>query len=126
MMSIRNIRKVNKLRNLAIAFIIIGFIAMYAGIYFRQYPIITIFCIIIGAILFIASALIYSMVGMLSFKSIPVICPSCGKRTNMYGKVDKCKYCHEALTLEKELEGKNYDERYNHNHSSNKGNTRSL
>lgn len=125
-MSIRNISKINKLRNLAIFLIIIGFIAMYAGIYFRQQPIITILCIMIGSVLFIASALIYSMVGMLSFKSIPVICPSCKKRTNMYGKVDLCKHCNEALTLERELEGKKYSEKYNYTTSTNNESSKNL
>jgi hypothetical protein len=50
---------------------------------------------------------------MLSTKTIQVKCPSCGKPTKMLGKVDMCMYCREPLTLDRKLEGKEFDESYN-------------
>jgi hypothetical protein len=113
-MGIRNSSRVNRVRNFAITFIISGFLIMYAGIFLRHHPIIMTICIIFGAILIAISTLIYSLIGMLAIKSIPVICPSCGKKTKMLGKVDLCTHCNEPLTIKQELEGMEYDEAYNY------------
>lgn len=125
-MGIRNASRVNRIRNLAITFIISGFIIMYAGIFLRQHIIIMTICIIFGAILIAISTLIYSLIGMLAIKSIPVVCPSCGNKTKMLGKVDLCTHCHEALTLEQGLEGVEYNEEYNYKKSSIPPDTKSL
>jgi Zinc-ribbon containing domain len=50
---------------------------------------------------------------MLSTKAVQVTCPSCGKTTKILGRVDMCMYCNEPLTLDPNLEGKDFDEKYN-------------
>ncbi|MCY8131626.1 YgzB family protein, partial [Bacillus spizizenii] len=42
-----------------------------------------------------------------------VICPACAKETKVLGRVDMCMHCREPLTLDKGLEGKEFDESYN-------------
>lgn len=109
-MAIRNSRRVSRIRNFAIALVMLGFIIMYAGIYFHEHKIIMIIGLLIGAVLFVVSTLIYSYIGMLAINQIRVTCPSCQKETRMLGKVDLCMHCNEALTLDKELSGKDYNE----------------
>ncbi len=46
-------------------------------------------------------------------KAVQVICPSCNKTTKMLGRVDICMFCNETLTLDKTLEGKEFNELYN-------------
>src|SRR5699024_12330421 len=48
-----------------------------------------------------------------STRAIPIICPECEKPTKMLGVVDACMHCKQPLTLEKTLEGKDFDEKYN-------------
>ncbi|MEC2076704.1 YgzB family protein [Metabacillus fastidiosus] len=105
--------KINKIRTFALSLIFIGFLIMYVGIFFRtNIWLMTIF-MILGLLSIIASTVVYFWIGMLSTKAVQVICPSCGKPTKMLGRVDMCMYCRESLTLDPELEGKEFDENYN-------------
>ncbi|MGG3891036.1 YgzB family protein [Metabacillus fastidiosus] len=105
--------KINKIRTFALSLIFIGFLIMYIGIFFRtNIWLMTIF-MILGLLSIIASTVVYFWIGMLSTKAIQVMCPSCGKPTKMLGRVDMCMYCRESLTLDPELEGKEFNENYN-------------
>ncbi|MEH7096064.1 YgzB family protein [Neobacillus vireti] len=106
--------KINKIRTFALSLIFIGFIVMYIGIYFRTSPIIMTIFMLLGLLFIIASTIVYFWIGMLSTKTIQVKCPSCGKPTKMLGRVDMCMHCREPLTLDQSLEGKQFDESYNH------------
>ncbi|MDQ1005029.1 hypothetical protein QFZ28_005569 [Neobacillus niacini] len=105
--------KINKIRSFALSLIFIGFIVMYGGIYFRNSPLIMTIFMLFGLLFIIASTVVYFWIGMLSTKTIQVKCPGCGKHTKMLGKVDMCMYCREPLTLDPNLEGKEFDESYN-------------
>lgn len=105
--------KINKIRTFALSLIFIGFIIMYAGIFFRQSPLIMTIFMLFGLLFIIASTVVYFWIGMLSTKTIQVTCPNCGKPTKMLGKVDMCMHCREPLTLDQNLEGKEFDETYN-------------
>ncbi|MCM3726414.1 zinc ribbon protein [Neobacillus bataviensis] len=106
--------KINKIRTFALSLIFIGFIVMYIGIYFRTSPVIMTIFMLLGLLFIIASTVVYFWIGMLSTKTIQVKCPSCGKPTKMLGRVDMCMHCREPLTLDPGLEGKQFDESYNH------------
>ncbi|WP_174269842.1 YgzB family protein [Bacillus methanolicus] len=105
--------KINKIRSFALSLIFIGFVVMYGGIYFRNHPLIMTIFMILGLFFIIASTIVYFWIGMLSTKAIQVVCPNCNKPTKMLGRVDMCMYCREPLTLDPELEGKEFDEKYN-------------
>lgn len=105
--------KINRIRSFALALIFIGFIVMYGGIYFRSHPIVMTILMMFGLLFIIASTIVYFWIGMLSTRTIVVVCPNCGKQTKMLGKVDMCMYCREPLTLDQSLEGKEFDESYN-------------
>ncbi|MCW1928458.1 YgzB family protein [Bhargavaea beijingensis] len=105
--------KINRIRSFALALIFIGFVVMYFGIFFKQHPIVMIIFMILGLLCIIASTVVYFWIGMLSTKAVQVVCPSCGKETKMLGRVDMCGHCREPLTLDPELEGKEFDESYN-------------
>ncbi|MCL6573474.1 MAG: YgzB family protein [Bacillus sp. (in: Bacteria)] len=105
--------KINKIRTFALSLIFIGFIVMYAGIFFRSSPLIMTIFMILGLLFIVASTIIYFWIGMLSTRSIQVKCPNCGKPTKMLGKVDMCMYCREPLTLDRKLEGQEFDESFN-------------
>jgi hypothetical protein len=105
--------KINKIRTFALSLIFIGFFVMYGGIYFHSHPIIMSLLMLFGFIFIIASTVVYFWIGMLSTKTIQVVCPSCGKPTKILGKVDMCMHCREPLTLDKNLVGKEFDEKYN-------------
>jgi hypothetical protein len=105
--------KINKIRSFALGLIFSGFIVMYIGIYFRTSPLIMTIFMILGLLFIIASTVVYFWIGMLSTKTIQVKCPSCGKPTKMLGRVDMCMHCREPLTLDQQLEGKDFDESYN-------------
>lgn len=105
--------KINKIRTFALSLIFIGFIVMYGGIYFRNSPLTMTIFMLIGLLFIIASTVVYFWIGMLSTKTIQVICPNCKKSTKMLGRVDMCMYCREPLTLDPNLEGKEFDESYN-------------
>ncbi|WP_100330448.1 YgzB family protein [Bacillus xiapuensis] len=105
--------KINRIRTFALSLIFIGFIIMYAGIFFRQSPLIMTLFMLLGLLSIIASTVVYFWIGMLSTKAVQVICPNCGKPTKMLGRVDMCMHCREPLTLDQSLEGKEFDEKYN-------------
>lgn len=105
--------KINKIRTFALSLIFIGFIVMYGGIFFRSSPVIMTLFMILGLLFIIASTVVYFWIGMLSTKTVQVICPNCEKITKILGRVDMCMYCNEPLTLDKELEGMEFDEKYN-------------
>lgn len=105
--------KINKIRTFALSLIFIGFIIMYFGIFFKESVLIMTIFMILGLLSIIASTIVYFWIGMLSTKAVQVICPACNKPTKMLGRVDMCMHCREPLTLDKELEGKEFDEKYN-------------
>lgn len=105
--------KINKIRTFALSLIFVGFIVMYGGIFFRNSPIIMTIFMILGLLFIVASTIVYFWIGMLSTRTIQVVCPSCQKPTKMLGRVDMCMYCRETLTLDPDLVGKEFDENYN-------------
>lgn len=111
--------KINKIRTFALSLIFIGFIVMYGGIYFHSNPLVMTIFMILGLLFIIASTVVYFWIGMLSTKTIQVVCPNCGKPTKMLGRVDMCMYCREPLTLDPQLEGKDFDEKYNKKSANN-------
>lgn len=110
--------KINKIRTFALSLIFVGFIVMYAGVFFRTSPIIMTIFMILGLIFIIFSTVVYFWIGMLSTKAIQVVCPNCNKPTKMLGRVDMCMHCREPLTLDPNLEGKDFDESYNKRNAS--------
>ncbi len=105
--------KINKIRTFALSLIFVGMLIMYGGVYFRSNVIVASICMIVGAIAIIASIVVYFWIGMLSTNAIQVTCPNCSKTTKILGRVDVCMFCREPLTLDKKLEGKEFDEHYN-------------
>ncbi|MGM9925799.1 MAG: YgzB family protein [Bacillus sp. (in: firmicutes)] len=105
--------KINKIRTFALSLIFIGFIIMYGGIFFRESPVVMTIFMLLGLLCIIASTVVYFWIGMLSTKTIQVVCPNCKKATKVLGRVDMCMYCNEPLTLDKNLEGKEFNESYN-------------
>ncbi|MCU9614656.1 YgzB family protein [Caldibacillus lycopersici] len=105
--------KINRIRTFALSLVFIGFIIMYIGLFFRNHPIFMAIFMVLGFLSIIASTVVYFLIGMLSTRAVQVVCPSCNKVTKILGKVDMCMYCREPLTLDKELEGKEFDESYN-------------
>ena len=105
--------KINKIRTFALALIFVGFLVMYLGIFFRNSPLLMTIFMLLGTVFIIASTVVYFWIGMLSTKTVQVVCPSCGKHTKILGRVDMCMYCNEPLTLDRNLEGKEFDENYN-------------
>lgn len=105
--------KINKIRSFALGLIFAGFIVMYGGIYFRTSPVIMTIFMLIGLLFIVASTVVYFWIGMLSTRTVQVKCPSCGKPTKILGRVDICMHCNEPLTLDRNLEGKEFSEDYN-------------
>lgn len=105
--------KINKIRTFALSLIFIGFIVMYVGVFFRTNMWVMTFFMMLGMLSIIASTVVYFWIGMLSTKAVQVICPACEKPTKILGRVDMCMHCKEPLTLDKDLEGKEFDENYN-------------
>ena len=105
--------KINKIRSFALALIFVGFAVMYGGLLARKIEWLMLLLFLVGVLFIIASTVIYFWIGMLSTKAIPIICPSCEQQTKMLGRVDACMHCKQPLTMEKELEGKPFDEKYN-------------
>ena len=110
--------KINKIRTFALSLIFIGFFVMYLGIFFKNSPIAMTIFMLLGLLSILASTGIYFWIGMLSTKTVQVICPSCNKHTKILGKVDICMYCNEPLTLDPNLEGKEFNEKYNRKNTS--------
>ncbi|MCT8136961.1 hypothetical protein H1D32_03845 [Anaerobacillus sp. CMMVII] len=105
--------KINKFRTIALSLVFIGIIIMYGGIFFQTSPLLMTIFMVLGFLSIIISTIIYFWVGMISTKTVQVVCPSCGKSTKMLGRVDACMYCDEPLTLDKNLEGKEFNLKYN-------------
>jgi hypothetical protein len=112
--------KINKIRTFALSLIFIGFIVMYGGIFFRSNPILMTIFMILGLLFIVASTVVYFWIGLLSTRTVQVTCPNCQKQTKMLGRVDICMYCNEPLTLDQNLEGKDFDESYNRKQQKNK------
>ena len=113
-MGLKYSSKINKIRTFALSLVFIGFIIMYIGIFFKENVLLMTTFMILGFLSIIASTIVYFWIGMLSTKSVQVTCPSCQKVTKVLGKVDLCMYCNEPLTLDPKLEGKEFDEKLNH------------
>ena len=105
--------KINKIRTFALSLIFIGFLVMYLGIIFKSHPIIMTIFMLLGLLCIVASTGVYFWIGMLSTKTVQVLCPNCDKPTKILGRVDICMHCNETLTLDKKLEGKEFHEKYN-------------
>lgn len=105
--------KINKIRAFALILIFVGIALMYGGILSRNIQWLMIIFFIIGVLSILLSTVVYLWIGMLSVRAVPIICPSCEKPTKMLGRVDACMHCKQPLTLDKELEGKEFDEKYN-------------
>lgn len=105
--------KINKIRSFALSLIFVGIIIMYGGILAKKIPWLMASFFILGLLFVLLSCAVYFWIGMLSTKAIPIVCPSCQKPTKMLGRVDACMHCKQPLTLDKNLEGKEFDEKYN-------------
>lgn len=112
-MGIKYSSKINKIRTFALSLIFVGVIVMYLGLFFRTSPIVMTLFMVFGLLFLVASGIVYFWIGTLSTRAVQVVCPSCGKVTKMLGRVDLCMFCREPLTLDRELEGKEFDENYN-------------
>ncbi|WP_216830501.1 YgzB family protein [Alkalihalobacterium elongatum] len=116
-MSTKYSNKINKIRTFALSLVFIGIIVMYVGIFFRNSPIIMSLTMLLGFLFVIASTVVYFWIGMISTKSVKVVCPNCNTATKVLGRVDACMNCNEPLTLDPELEGKEFDLKYNRKRS---------
>ncbi len=105
--------KINKIRTFALSLIFVGFFVMYLGVFFRNSPIAMTIFMLLGLLSIVASTVVYFWIGMLSTKAVRVVCPNCEKHTKILGRVDICMHCNEPLTLDPNLEGKDFDEKYN-------------
>lgn len=117
-MSAKYSSKINRIRTFALSLIFIGFFIMYVGIFFRTSLLIMTLFMVIGFLSIIASTIIYFWIGLLSTKTVQVQCPNCHKATKILGRVDICMHCNEPLTLDKSLEGREFDEKYNRKDNS--------
>ncbi len=111
--------KINRIRTIALSLVFIGVVIMYVGIFFRKYEIIMLIFMFLGVLAIIASTVIYAWIGSLSTRAAQIVCPNCGGQTKMLGRVDMCGHCREPLTLDPELEGKEFDVSYNRRSKSN-------
>src|SRR5699024_306835 len=105
--------KINKIRSFALILIFVGFAFMYGGILSKKIEWLMILLFIIGVLSIVLSCIVYLWIGTLSMRAVPIVCPSCEKPTKMLGRVDACMHCKQPLTLDKDLEGKEFDEKYN-------------
>lgn len=105
--------KINKIRSFALSLVFIGIGIMYIGLLAKKIPWLMFTLFILGVIFVLLSTVVYFWIGLLSTRTISIICPSCDKPTKMLGRVDACMHCSQPLTLDKELEGKEFDEKYN-------------
>src|SRR5699024_6221741 len=101
------------IRGFALILIFVGIFVMYGAILARKIPWLMFGFFILGMLFILLSVVVYFWIGTLSTRAIPIICPNCGQPTKMLGRVDACMHCSEPLTLDKELEGKEFDEKYN-------------
>ncbi|TFD99650.1 YgzB family protein [Jeotgalibacillus salarius] len=117
--------KINKIRSFALGLIFFGVIIMYGGIFFRDNPIIMLIFISLGMLSILFSMVVYFWIGMLSTKAVVVTCPNCDKPTKVLGRVDMCMHCREPLTLDPDLDGKEFNEDYNKKKKQTSGSTES-
>ncbi|TCP24569.1 zinc ribbon protein [Scopulibacillus darangshiensis] len=113
--------KINRIRSFALLLVFFGFAIMYAALLFKTHFLIMSIFMMIGFISVLLSSGVYLWVGMLSTKTVKVICPNCGKPTKILGRVDICMSCNEPLTLDPNLEGKPFDKKYNRKSSYKEG-----
>ncbi|MFB4165981.1 YgzB family protein [Alteribacillus sp. JSM 102045] len=112
-MTAKATNKINRIRTFALSLVFIGIFVMYIGIFFRSSPIIMTTTMLLGFIFVLSSSAVYFWIGMISTNTVKVECPNCGKVTKILGRVDACMYCDEPLTLDKELEGEEFNPKYN-------------
>ena len=105
--------KINRIRSFALSLIFIGVAIMYIGIFFRKHEIVMLIFMVLGMLAILSSTVVYAWIGTLSTRAVQVVCPNCGKQTKMLGRVDMCGHCREPLTLDAQLEGKEFDVNYN-------------
>src|SRR5690625_1029183 len=86
---------------------------MYCVLLTRTIPWLMVTFFVLGILFVILSTIVYFWIGLLSTRAIPIVCPACDKPTKMLGRVDACMHCKQPLTLDKGLEGKEFDEKYN-------------
>lgn len=112
-MKLKKRNKINTIRTFALGLIFIGFLFMYVGIFFRDSMWLVTFFMVLGLLSITISTFIYFWIGMLSTKSVQVVCPSCQKATKILGRVDICMHCNQPITSDKSLDGKEFDSKYN-------------
>lgn len=105
--------KINRIRSFALSLIFIGVVIMYIGIFFRSNEIVMLIFMLLGVLAIISSTVVYAWIGTLSTRAVKIKCPNCNRHTKMLGRVDMCGHCREPLTLDPELEGKEFDVAYN-------------
>jgi len=105
--------KINKIRTFALSLVFLGFIIMYVGLLFKNIEWLMLLFMILGTISIVLSTVVYFWIGMLSTRAVVITCPTCEKQTKMLGRVDACMHCRQPLTMDKSLEGKEFDEKYN-------------
>ncbi|MFD1850491.1 YgzB family protein [Oceanobacillus bengalensis] len=115
--------KINKIRSFALILIGAGILLMYAGLLLKNTEWVMVLFFILGLLMILLSCVVYVWIGTLSLRAVPVVCPECGKPTKMLGRVDACMHCKQPLTMDKELEGKEFDEKYNSNRKKDKSNS---
>ena len=112
-MAIKYSNKINKIRTFALSLVFIGILIMYIGIFFKGNAIIMTIAMLIGFLAVISSTVVYFFIGMLSTRAVPVQCPNCEGHTKVLGRVDACMHCNQPLTVDKTLEGLDFDENDN-------------
>ncbi|MFD2046427.1 YgzB family protein [Ornithinibacillus salinisoli] len=105
--------KINKIRTFALIMVFVGILFMYGGILTKKIEWLMAIFFVIGVLFVVFSCVIYFWIGLFSVRAVSIICPSCEKPTKMLGRVDACMHCDQPLTLDKDLEGKEFDEKYN-------------
>ena len=112
-MALKYTNKINKIRTFALSLVFVGILVMYIGIFFKESFLLMSISMLLDFYVLSGVPVVYFWIGMLSTKTIQVICPNCNGATKMLGRVDACMHCSEPLTLDKTLEGKDFDENYN-------------
>lgn len=105
--------KINKIRSFALGLVFAGIGIMYIGLFAKKIPWLMFTLFMLGVLAVILSTVVYFWIGMLSTRAVPIVCPNCEKHTKMLGRVDACMHCDQPLTMDKKLEGKPFDEKYN-------------
>ncbi|WP_087975116.1 YgzB family protein [Oceanobacillus rekensis] len=105
--------KINKIRTFALILVFGGILLMYAGILTKNIEWLMVIFFLLGLLAVVLSCAVYVWIGTLSLKAVPVVCPSCEKPTKMLGRVDACMHCKQTLTMDRNLEGEEFDEKYN-------------